>query len=54
VRVLACGVFLCVVVPGAFVRLDLDESAGAHKRVCAIPVCAMKHVRLCDVTHSHV
>ena len=31
VRVMACGVFLCVIVPGAFVRLDLDHAVAAHK-----------------------
>jgi len=33
VRVEACGMFVWVLVPGAFVRLDLDDSTAPLKRV---------------------
>ena len=33
VRVEACGIFVWVLVPGAFVRLDLDDATAPLKRV---------------------
>ena len=46
VRVEACGIFVWVLVPGAFVRLDLDDSSAPWKRVSPSPPPLLSAFRL--------